>query len=338
MDKIQVVSRVHAKCIEAWGESNPEALVLSGDLTTSCEIDGFREKFPDRFLSMGLAEQNMMSFSAGLAREGFVPHVHTFSVFMYRRALDQIEMSIAYPNLPVKVFGFLPGITTPGGASHQAINDISVMRSLPNFIVFETGDATDVESIIPLANSVPGPVYIRMVRGALPRLFPASDKIRLDRARILTQGEDLVILSTGICTEEAMRAVEVLNQLNISVNHFHVTTLKPFTDPEILYAIKHTKFGVITMENHTEIGGLGTCVAELIAEHCLNKKLKKIALTDTYLHGASTKFLMKSYNIDANALIAKVEELIGRKLYISDKDLTSARIDAYFNEKQQEAL
>ena len=138
MSAIEIITRVHANSIEAWGESNPDALVLSGDLTTSCEIDGFRDKFPDRFLSMGLAEQNMMSFAAGLAREGFIPHVHTFAVFMYRRALDQIEMSIAYPNLPVKLFGFLPGVTTPGGASHQAINDIAVIRSLPNFTMLDT--------------------------------------------------------------------------------------------------------------------------------------------------------------------------------------------------------
>jgi len=338
MNEVEVINRVHAKSIEAWGELNPKSLVLSGDLTTSCEVDGFREKFPDRFLSMGLAEQNMMSFAAGLAREGFVPHVHTFAVFMYRRALDQIEMSIAYPNLPVKVFGFLPGVTTPGGASHQAINDIAVMRSLPNFTVLETGDATDVESIIPLANSVEGPVYIRMVRGALPRLFPASDRIKFNSARILSKGEDLVILSTGICTEEAMRVVEVLNNRDISVHHFHVTTLKPFTDHEILYAIKNSKYGVITMENHTKIGGLGTCVAELIAGNCLNKKLKKIALNDTYLQGASTKFLMSRYKIDALSVIAQVEELIGKKLDIFDKDLSLARIDTYFNEKQQEAL
>ena len=132
-------------------KTNEKAIVLSGDLTTSCEIDEFRNAYPERFLSLGLMEQNMMSFAAGLAREGLIPMVHTFSVFMYRRALDQIEMSIAYPNLPVKIFGFLPGVTTPGGASHQALNDIAVMRSLPNMSVIETGDATDVESVLELS-------------------------------------------------------------------------------------------------------------------------------------------------------------------------------------------
>ena len=125
---MELIKRVHANNIVKWGKTHSDAIVLSADLTSSCEIDEFRDAFPDRFLSMGLMEQNMMSFAAGLAREGLTPMVHTFAVFMYRRSLDQIEMSIAYPNLPVKIFGFLPGVTTPGGASHQAINDIAVMR------------------------------------------------------------------------------------------------------------------------------------------------------------------------------------------------------------------
>ena len=338
MSDIQTINRVHAKSIEAWGEANPEAVVLSGDLTTSCEIDGFRAKFPDRFLSMGLAEQNMVSFAAGLAREGFIPHVHTFSVFMYRRALDQIEMSIAYPNLPVKLFGFLPGVTTPGGASHQAINDIAVIRSLPNFTVLETGDATDVQSVTSLANSINGPVYVRMLRGALPRLFPAADKIVLNKARVISEGKDIALFSTGICTEEAMRAVEILSSCGISIQHLHITTLKPFSDPQVISAIKKANFGTISMENHSINGGLGTCVAEIIAEHKLETHLKKIALDDTYLQGSSAKFLMKHYRIDALALIAQVENLIGKKLNIHEEDLKQARIDKYFNEKQQEAL
>ena len=338
MSAIEIITRVHAKSIEEWGQSNPNALVLSGDLTTSCEVDGFRDKFPDRFLSMGLAEQNMMSFAAGLAREGFIPHVHTFAVFMYRRALDQIEMSIAYPNLPVKLFGFLPGVTTPGGASHQAINDIAVIRSLPNFTILETGDATDVESVIELANSINGPVYIRMVRGALPRLFPAADKIELNKARVISTGKDIALFSTGICTEEAMRAVELLRICGVSIQHLHVTTLKPFSDPQVISAIKGARFGTISMENHCINGGLGTCISEIIAEHKLDTRLMKIALDDTYLQGASTKFLMRRYTIDALALITQVEKLIGKKLNVSEEDLRQARIDKYFNEKQQEAL
>ncbi len=144
----EILSKVHAKNLVKWAADKPKVLVLSADLTSSTEIDLFRDAYPDRFLSMGIAEQNMLSFAAGLAREGFIPFVHTFAVFIYRRAYDQIAMSVAYPNLPVRMIGFLPGITTPGGATHQAIEDISIMRALPNMTVLECGDATEVESIL----------------------------------------------------------------------------------------------------------------------------------------------------------------------------------------------
>ncbi|PSM16797.1 transketolase C-terminal domain-containing protein [Nitratireductor sp. StC3] len=335
---METISRVHAKALTAWGGEHPEAVVLSGDLTASCEADGFRDAYPDRFLSMGLAEQNMLGFAAGLAREGLRPHLHTFAVFMYRRALDQFEMSIAYPNLPVRVFGFLPGVTTPGGASHQAINDIAVLRSLPNMTILEAGDATDVESMLPLANSIDGPVYCRMLRGALPRIFPAEDKLVLGRARSLSEGDDIALFSTGICTEEAMRVVHVLKERGLSVRHLHVTTLKPFDDPQVLEACRTARHGVITMENHTRVGGLGACVAETIAENGLGVRQIRVALDDTYLQGASPKFLMKRYNIDAGALVRAVETLIGRDLAISEADISQARIDTYIDDKQQEAL
>lgn len=335
---MELVRRVHARNIVAWGKAHPETVVLSGDLTTSCEVDGFRDSFPDRFLSMGLAEQNMMGFAAGIAREGLSPHVHTFAVFMYRRALDQIEMSIAYPNLPVRIFGFLPGVTTPGGASHQAINDIAVLRSLPNMTIIETGDATDVESALEVANSVDGPVYVRMVRGELPRLFPANDRIELGRARVLSEGTDIALFTTGICTEEGLRVASVLKERGVGIQHLHLTTLKPFEDPLVIEALKKAKYGAVAMENHTAIGGLGTCVAELIAKHDIETRLVKVALNDTYLQGASPKFLMKRYGIDAGALVGAIEGLLDRKLDISDKNVSTARVDGYFNEKQQEAL
>lgn len=335
---VEIISRVHARSIEAWGAEHAEAVVLSGDLTTSCEIDGFRDRFPDRFLSMGLAEQNMMSFAAGLAREGLVPHVHTFAVFMYRRALDQMEMSIAYPNLPVKIFGFLPGVTTPGGASHQAVNDLAVVRSLPNFTVLETGDATDVEGAVRLANAIEGPVYVRMVRGALPRLFPKADAMQLNRARVLRKGADIAVLTTGICTEEAMRAIDVLTLRGLGITHLHVTTLKPFDDPGVLDALAGARLGIITMENHTRIGGLGSAVADLMAEHGIGSRLRKIGIDDTYMQGASAKYLMRCYGIDALSLVSVVEDLTGHRFDLTEEDLAAARVDTYINEKQQEAL
>ncbi|MCY3878169.1 MAG: transketolase [Rhodobacteraceae bacterium] len=335
---MELHTRVHARSLAAWGRTHPDSVVLSGDLTASCEADEFRDTCPGQFISMGLAEQNMMSFAAGLAREGLRPLVHTFGVFMYRRALDQVEMSIACPNLPVRLFGFLPGVTTPGGASHQSTNDIAVLRSLPNMTILETGDATDVESILPVADSIDGPVYCRMLRGALPRLFPHEDPLRLGKARILSDGNDIALLTSGICTEEAMRAVDVLRRNGVGIRHLHVTTLKPFDDADVMAACAGAALGVITMENHLRSGGLGSAVAELIAEQRIDTRQIRIGIDDTYMYGASPGHLMNRFSIDVPSLIRAVEELAGQRIEVSVDDINAARTDTYYNEKQQEAL
>jgi transketolase len=171
---MEMVTRPHVQNFIDWSKDRPEVLVLSADLTNSCEVGRWRDTYPDRFISAGMAEQNMMGVAAGLAREGFIPWIHTFAVFIYRRPYDQLAMSIAYPNLPVRFVGFLPGIVTPGGVTHQAIEDVAIMRATPNMTILETGDATDVESVLDVTEQVDGPVYIRMLRGQLPRLFPKS--------------------------------------------------------------------------------------------------------------------------------------------------------------------
>ncbi len=165
---MEILTKVHARKLVEWAADKPEVVVLSADLTGSTEADLFQKAYPQRFFSMGIAEQNMLSFAGGMAREGYIPLIHTFAVFIYRRAYDQIAMSVAYPNLPVKMFGFLPGILTPGGATHQAIEDISVMRSLPNMTILEVGDATDAETVLEAAYQIPGPVYVRTLRGNCP--------------------------------------------------------------------------------------------------------------------------------------------------------------------------
>ncbi len=331
-------SRVHARNIVSWAKDKPEIVVLSADLTSSTEIDLFREAYPHRFFSMGIAEQNMLSFAGGMAREGYIPLIHTFAVFIYRRAFDQIAMSVAYPNLPVKMFGFLPGIMTPGGATHQAIEDIAVMRALPNMTILETGDATDVESILDAAMSVPGPVYVRMLRGEIRRLFDPSEPVIVGRSRRLSQGKDIVLITSGICTEEAMRATGLLNDAGISITHFHVTTLKPFNDMEIMDAIASSTYGAVTMENHTVVGGLGTIIAERMAGLCINKRLLNIGINDTFLHGASKEYLIKEYGLDAMALVRNVEFMTGQKIGITAGELSAARVAAVHSNAKPEAL
>jgi transketolase len=335
---MEIQSKVHAKNLITWAKDKPEVVVLSADLTSSVEIDDFRDTYPERFFSMGIAEQNMLSFAGGLAREGYIPFVHTFAVFIYRRAYDQIAMSVAYPNLPVKMFGFLPGIMTPGGATHQAIEDISVMRSLPNMTILECGDATDVESVLDVAHAIHGPVYIRILRGEIPRLFPATEPMQFGKARTLSLGKDLVVLSSGICTEEAIRALQALQTEGVSIQHMHITTLKPFDDSSVLEVIEQSKYGVITMENHSIIGGLGTIIAEKIAEAGIGKRLVRIGLKDTFVHGASKRYLMREYDLDALALIATVENILGTNFRIKEAELAEAFVARVHSSAKPEAL
>ena len=178
--------------------------------------------------------------------------------------------------------------------------------------------------MLDLAYNYNGPVYIRMLRKEVPRLFPANEPMQFNRARVLSEGDDIVLLSSSICTEEAMRATAVLKEKGVSVQHMHVSTLKPFTDPTIVEAINKSKYGVVTIENHLDIGGLGSAVADVIAENGLGKRLVKIGLPG-YPHGASKMYLMKKYGIDAMHLVSAVEDLTGKKLGVAESDLEAVR-------------
>jgi len=335
---MEMASKVHARNFVSWAKDKPQVLALSADLTSSVEIAEFKEAYPERFISMGIAEQNMLSFAGGLAREGFFPFLHTFAVFLYRRPLDQLSMSVCYPNLPVRLFGFLPGITTPGGATHQATDDIAILRALPNMTILECGDATEVENVLDVAHAVPGPVYIRMLRGEIPRLFNPASPMKLGQARLLSTGQDITLLSSGICTEEALRASAALRSAGISIQHLHISTHKPFDDPAVLQALQNARHGVITMENHTIMGGLGTAVAEMMADAGVAKKLVRLGLKDTYAHGASRPFLMKKYGLDAMALVRAVSNLLGEPMSISEEDLQAVRFDNVHSDAKAEAL
>lgn len=366
---MDIVQRPHRDNLVRWASTRPEVLVLSADLTASCEADGFRDAYPERFFSLGMAEQNMIGFAAGLAREGFSPWVHSFAVFLTRRVFDQVAMAIAYPNLPVRLVGFLPGITTPGGVTHQAIDDIGLMRLLPNMTVLECGDATEVESVLEVAQGIEGPVYIRQLRGEVARLFDASAPMRLNQARLLgpeslgtappgtqppgtqppgtqrpgTQplaakrmdGQmlagrpDLTVLSSGICTEEALRATQALRARGLAIAHLHVSTLKPFTDALVMEALASARLGVIACENHSIIGGLGSAVAEAMAELGSGRRLIRVGLRDTYAHGASRAYLMREYGLDAVGLVRAAETLAGEPLGIDESALAEVRPEVH---------
>lgn len=334
----EIVARPHQQNFIDWSADKPEVVVLTADLTNSCEVGKWRDTYPDRYFSMGMAEQNMIGVAAGMAREGFEPWLHTFAVFLYRRPLDQLQMSIAYPALKVRLVGFLPGIMTPGGVTHQAIEDLAIMRAIPNMTILEVGDATEAESMLDVAHEIDGPVYIRQLRGEVSRIFPKDEPMEFNKARILSTGEDITLVTSGIMTEEALRAIPLIQAQGVSVQHLHVSTIKPFDDPQVIKAVTSAKKGVITMENHTIVGGVGSAVAELMAEHGANAPLRRIGVRDTYAHGASQKHLMAELGLNANSLVEAVEELLGRSLNIDPDELAAARVVDVHSSAKAEAL
>ena len=332
----EIVARPHEQNFVDWSKDKPEVLVLTADLTNSCEVGKWREIYPDRYFSMGMAEQNMLGMAAGLAREGFEPWLHTFAVFLYRRPLDQLEMSIAYPSLKVRFMAFLPGIMTPGGVTHQAIEDVAVLRAIPNMTILEVGDATEAETVFDVAHAVNGPVYVRALRGEVTRIFPKSEPFKFNTARILSLGADITLITSGIMTEEALRAVLPLQEKGVGITHLHISTLKPFTDPQVLASLRNAKYGVVTMENHSIIGGIGSAVAEIMAENGIGVTLKRIGLRDTYAHGESQKYLMREYDMDAETLVASISKLMNKDFGIAASDLEKVRkIDVHSSAKAE---
>lgn len=333
---VQMVNRPYERAFAEHAQANPEVLCLSADLTSSCEIDRFRDEHPDQFLSLGMAEQNMLSFAGGLGLAGFRPFIHSFGVFLYRRPYDQLMASIAYPRRKVRLMGFLPGVTTPGGMTHQAIEDISVMRSIPNMTVLECGDATEVESICEAADSIDGPVYARVLRGSVPRLFDTP--IKVGEMRVLSKGSDVLVVTSGITTEEAMRARGALERAGISIRHIHLHTIKPFDAAAMLDQMASVKGGVVTLENHVTEGGIGSLMAEIIADHGLGKRLLRLGLKDTYAHGGSRPYLMNHYGLDAIALVRGIETLTNESFDITEADLDAVRIEAVHSAAKAEGL
>jgi transketolase len=232
--------------------------------------------------------------------------------------------------------GFLPGVTTPGGMTHQAIEDISVMRTIPNMTVLEAGDATEVESIVAEADTVDGPVYCRILRGAVPRLFDTP--LKIGQMRILSEGDDVLVVTAGITTEEAIRARGALSRAGVSVRHLHLNTLKPFDAAQIVEHAASVRHGVITLENHLVAGGIGSMVAEALAEAGLARRLIRLGLQDTYAHGGSRPYLMRHYGMDALSLVRAVERLTGQTTGIDEAALEGVRIDAVHSLVKAEAL
>jgi transketolase len=289
-----------------------EILCLTGDLTRQTEIDLFQERIPERFIHAGMAEANMMSMAGALARRGFLPFVHTFGVFATRRPLDQIVNSVAYPNLPVRIVGFMPGVSSPGGPSHQAIEDVALMRAIPNMTVIDVADATQIRVALPFIADVPGPVYLRLKRGEIPVIFEDDDEFSLTRAQTLIEGSDLAVIASGMMLSAAISAAGTLAAASASVSVVNVPVIKPLDAETITRTVRGVS-AVITAENHSVIGGLGSAVAETMAEAGLGRPLRRIGLRDTFAEGARTvPPLFRKYRLGTQDIVDCAWDLLHR--------------------------
>ena len=289
-----------------------EVLCLSGDLTRQCEVDLFQAEIPERFIHAGMAEANMMSMAGALARCGHIPFVHTFGVFATRRPFDQIANAIAYPALPVRIIGFMPGVSTPGGPSHQAIDDVALMRTLPNMTVVDVADAVEVRQVAAAVIDLPGPVYVRLKRGEIPVIFDEGHQLRLGQAEVLVPGDDVALFASGMMLAAALAAARALADHAVSVSVINVPTIKPLDTATVRAAAAGAR-AVVTAENHTIIGGLGSAVAETMAEAGLGRPLRRVGLRDTFAEGSQTvPYLFDKYGLSTRALIETIWSALGR--------------------------
>jgi len=289
-----------------------DVLCLSGDLTRQTEVDLFQAEFPDRFIHGGMAEANMMGMAGALARCGYLPFVHTFGVFATRRPFDQIANAIAYPNLPVRIIGFMPGVSTPGGPSHQAIDDVALMRALPNMTVVDVADAVETRQVVAAIADVPGPVYVRLKRGEIPVIFDDDHVLRLGQACVVSAGSDVALFASGMMLAAALSAARALGGHGVSVCVINVPTIKPLDSAAVLAAAGSVRLAV-TAENHSVIGGLGSAVAETMAEAGLGCPLRRIGLRDTFAEGSlDATYLFGKYGLSTSALIETIWSALGQ--------------------------
>lgn len=306
------VLKPYGQALVDLAQRRKEIVCITGDLTRQCEIDLFQDRFPERFIHAGMAEGNMMSMAGALARSGHIPFVHTFGVFATRRPLDQIINSIAYPNLPVRIVGFMPGISSPGGPSHQAIEDVALMRAIPNMTVIDVADATEIGKALPVIVDVPGPVYIRLKRGEIPVIFEDDHDFSLTKVQVLQDGRDVALISNGMMVSAALSAAAVLEAAGVSTKVLNVPVIKPLDEAGIIDAASSVK-AVVTAENHSIIGGLGSAVAETMAEAGLGRMLKRIGLRDTFAEGSRTAPpLFQKYGMSTQHIIDAAWTALGK--------------------------
>jgi transketolase len=290
----------------------PEIVGLTADLGKYTDIDVFGHAFPERYFQMGMAEQNLIGAAAGLARVGFIPFATTYCVFASRRAYDYIAIDIALARKNVKIIAGLPGLTTGYGATHQGIDDLALMRSIPNLVVIDPCDATEIAQATRAIADYDGPVYMRLLRARVKVVLdPAEYTFTIGKAALLRSGRDLSLISTGLMTERALDAATLLQQKGIDVAVLHVPTLKPLDRQAIIDAATLSGH-VLSIENHSILNGLGTAVAESLVEAGVRVHFGKIGIPDTFIECGSVEYLNNKVGLSVSRIVRTAEEFLAR--------------------------
>ena len=294
------------KALVELGKENENVVVLTADLAGATKTSLFEKEFPDRFINVGIAEQNMIGISAGLATTGKIPFASTFAMFAAGRAYDQIRNSVAYPKLNVKICGTHAGVTVgEDGATHQMLEDLSLMRSIPNMIVLCPSDDVQTRWAIKEIAKVDGPVYIRLARVATPVIYNENQKFEIGKMVQIGDGTDATVFATGVEVAEALKAKEELEKENINIRVVDVHTIKPIDKEMIIKCAKETK-KIITIEDHSIIGGLGTAICEVVSEECPTKVVR-MGMQDRFGKSGKAEQLLKYFKLDSEAIIEEIK-------------------------------
>ena len=289
------------------GSENKNIVVLDADLAGATKSGIFAKEFPDRFFDMGISEQDMIATAAGLSTCGKIPFACSFAVFSTGRAYDQVRNSVCYPNLNVKICGSHAGITVgEDGGTHQMLEDINLMRGLPNMVVFSPSDDVQTKWIVNEMAKTKGPQYIRTCRAKSPKIYDENQEFEFGKAVQIGEGTDATIFATGICTSEALKAKEELEKEGINVRVVDLFTIKPIDEEMIIKCAKETK-KLISVEDHNIIGGLGSAIAEVLTDK-YPANLIRMGIKDMFGESGKADELMKKYNIDKDAIIKCVKE------------------------------
>lgn len=312
MAEKQATRDAYGKALVALGADNTEIVVLDADLSKSTKTADFAKNYPDRFFNMGIAEQNMIGTAAGLAAAGKIPFASTFAVFATGRAFEQIRNSIAYPKLNVKIAATHAGITVgEDGATHQAIEDVAIMRALPNMTVLVPADGEETRQAVYAAAKHHGPVYIRMGRLDVPLLFAKDYRFEIGKANIVREGKDAAIMANGMMVSKALEAAAELSSSGIEVSVVNVASVKPL-DQETIIRVAAECGAVITAEEHTIIGGLGSAVAEVLGENRPTPMLR-IGLKDSFGESGRPLELLEKYGLTKDEIVKAVRAVMERK-------------------------